>query len=58
MKRHLLSFLRSPIGYVVNFLATVLCHGPTWLDVALERPVVWACETFCASDGVQNDMLF
>ena len=58
MKRHLLSFLRSPLGYLANFVATVTAHcGPTVEDFTA-RPIIWACETFCVPDGVQDDMLF
>lgn len=55
MIRHLLSILRSPIGYFANLLATLSsCLGhrePLWLEHCL----VWLCETFCATDGIQND---
>lgn len=62
--RHLLSLLRSPLGYVANLIAT--CHGyvcdwpgMAWLDAdPITRTLCAACETFCARDGVQDDVLF
>jgi hypothetical protein len=58
MKRHLLSFLRSPLGYVANFLATVTVHCGETVERVTARPIIWACETFAVRDGVQDDMLF
>lgn len=55
MKRHLLSFLRSPIGYASNLVATIAQYVPI-LDQVM--PVAWLCETFCARDGVQSDPFF
>jgi hypothetical protein len=58
MARHLLSFARSPIGYIVNLLATCFCHAPQWLEELAEPVMASLCEQFCARDGVQDDMLF
>jgi hypothetical protein len=62
--RHLASFLRAPIGYVVGFIATCLAHvdhlpGLRWLHGdAASTVICGACETFCIRDGVQDDMYF
>ena len=54
--RHLISFLRSPVGYIANLLATLTVYtgSPAWID----RPLCKLCDTFCVPDGVQNDPLF
>lgn len=62
--RHLVSFVSSPVGHVLNFLATLLCHIerlPGCASVAGfvgERVLCPACELLCARDGTQDDMLF
>lgn len=48
MKSHILSFIKSPIGYAFNFVAHF--NG--------SRFVCWGCETFCLRDGVQDDCWF
>jgi hypothetical protein len=48
MRSHILSFIKSPIGYLCNFAAHFV-EG---------RAICWACETFCLRDGVQDDMWF
>lgn len=62
MKRHLLSFLRSPHGYAINFVATA-----TEALQLHELPIVgWiyshtVCPLgcmFCLRDGVQDDPLW
>ena len=45
MRKHLTSFIKSPIGYVFNFIAHF--NG--------SRFVCWGCETFCLNDGIQDD---
>ena len=45
MRKHLTSFIKSPIGYAFNFIAHF--NG--------SRFVCWGCETFCLNDGVQDD---
>lgn len=54
--RHIASFARAPIGYLVNFVATCALYtgSPAWLD----RSLSVACENFCVRDGVQDDPLF
>jgi hypothetical protein len=58
MIRHLLSFVRSPLGYVVNLLATLDAHvpgdRPVWYDSAFSA----ACEALCLRDGIQDDVMF
>lgn len=61
--RHFVSFLRSPLGYILNLLCTILVHAER--VPGLERPMIAAgewlsgpCEALCARDGVQDDMLF
>lgn len=56
MAKHLLSFLRSPIGYIANLLATLTLYIP--VPDLLDRWVCQMCETFCIADGVQDDPLF
>jgi hypothetical protein len=55
----LLSFLRWPVGYLINLLATVMSLAQDWLPAPLlllaDYPIVWAAETFCLRDGVQDD---
>lgn len=61
--RYLVSFIRSPLGFMLNLLATVLCHVEK--VPGLKKPMMWcgdqlskACEVICLRDGVQDDMLF
>jgi hypothetical protein len=54
--RHLVSFLRSPLGYIVNLVATITAH--TGAPACADRWICAACETLCLRDGVQDDMLF
>ena len=61
--KHIVSFLRSPIGYALNLLATLAVHaaalpGMGWIDWVFERTLLGACEALCLRDGVQDDMLF
>ena len=58
MKRHLLSFLRSPIGYVLNLIATVSQYAPVIDRIIPDHVMARLCETFCAKDDVQSDVLF
>jgi hypothetical protein len=58
MKKHIVSILRSPLGYLANFAATLLCYAPA-LEPLLERPICWACEMFCCQDDeIQRDAMF
>lgn len=54
--RPIASFVRAPIGYLANFVATCTQYtgSPAWLDRGLSA----ACENFCVRDGVQDDPLF
>lgn len=56
MKRHILSFVKSPLGYVANFVATASCYLP--VPAIVERAIAASCETLCLRDGVQDDMMF
>jgi hypothetical protein len=53
--RQLMSFVKAPIGYVVNLLCTLSsCLGryePEFLECGLAR----LGQAFCISDGVQDD---
>jgi hypothetical protein len=48
VKAHIVSFIKSPIGYFFNFIA----------HFGGGRFVCWGCETFCLRDGVQDDCWF
>ena len=61
--RHLLSFVRCPLGYLLNFVCTVLVYAER--QSLLHRPARAAgdtlarwCEAICIRDGIQDDMLF
>ena len=61
--RHLISFTRSPLGYILNLAASVAAHaerlpGVGRVFVVLGGWLAAPCETLCARDGVQDDMLF
>jgi len=58
MKRHLVSFAKSPLGYLANFVATVTVYCGKTVEDFTARPVCWACETFTIRDGVQDAPLF
>jgi hypothetical protein len=51
MKKHLVSFLKSPVGYAFNFLA----HLPLVGSLGL---IASGCEVFCLRDGVQDEVWF
>ena len=55
MFKHIVSFVRCPIGYVLNFVATACCllgpYEPLWLEGMLAK----ACQAICIPDGVQDD---
>lgn len=57
--RELASFLRWPVGYILNFLLTAALLLQEWLPaplhLAMDHPMVWIGETFCLHDGVQDD---
>ena len=54
--RHLLSFMKSPLGYAFNLLATISCYVRVPALVTLW--ICRGCECFCINDGIQDDMLF
>lgn len=61
MLRHIRSFIRAPLGYVANLVASITYRIPGinhpmlhWVDY----PICWACDTFCINDGIQDDPLF
>ncbi len=61
LKAHVLSFCKAPLGYLANLVASITYRIPginhpilRWVDY----PICWACETFCISDGIQDDPLF
>jgi hypothetical protein len=58
MKTHFLSFLRSPIGYASNFVASVAQYLPDSLTRPLDRVLLPICDAFCLTDGVQDNPLF
>jgi len=51
MKKHIVSFLKSPVGYFFNFIA----HLPIIGNLGI---IADACETFCLRDGVQDEVWF
>lgn len=51
MKKHAMSFLKSPLGYLFNFLA----HLPIVGGLAV---VANGCEVFCLRDGIQDEVWF
>ena len=53
--KHIISFFRSPVGYLFNFAATVNQYLPM---PGADRFLSWGCENFCAYDDVQQDPLF
>jgi len=53
---YLLSFLKSPFGFIFNLLATISCY--IWLPRFLNRFICFGCETFCINDGIQDDVMF
>jgi len=55
MKRHAISFLKSPIGYLANLIATLDCY--IWVPVPTDVQC-WLCETFAIKDGIQDDCMF
>lgn len=61
--RHLLSFVRCPLGYALNFVCTVAVYaerlpGLHWTAGAVGDWLAGGCEAICIRDGVQDDMLF
>lgn len=62
MKRHISSFVKSPIGYTLNLIVTATAAtGIDQLPVLryIDRHVlVPMCEALCLRDGVQNCRLF
>ena len=55
MRRHLLSFLRSPIGYMANFVGTATAAFGLDRWSWLESLCCWLCNNFCLNDGIQDD---
>jgi len=56
MRKHFVSILRSPIGYILNLIATINQYIPA--PKSMENWLCAGCETFCLNDGVQDDPLF
>lgn len=61
--KHVVSFIKCPLGYVANLAVTVLVHaerlpvaGPAaeWLGLKLCS----VCDVLCLRDGVQDEPLF
>ena len=51
MKNHLVSFVKSPVGYAFNFLA----HLPIIGSLSF---IANGCEVFCLRDGIQDEVWF
>lgn len=56
---YVMSFIKAPIGFLVNFLCTVTCYIPwvkdwIWLDHVFSP----LAEMFCIKDGIQDDVMF
>jgi len=58
MIRHLISFLKCPIGYILNVIVCVLHYCPKSIEMAADYVTIPLCETFCLNDGIQDDSLF
>lgn len=59
MRKHLISFAKSPIGYLANLLATLATKLPRKVeDRFFGEWLCGICEAFCVKDGVQDDPLF
>lgn len=63
MRRHLFSFARSPVGYVVNLLCTVMTYvelipGMRRVARASDYVLCPLADKFCIADGVQDDAMF
>lgn len=62
--KHLLSFVRCPLGYVANLLATLFVYlervpGLRRASIAISDYVLApVCEALCLRDGVQDEPLF
>ena len=54
--QYLISFLKSPLGFIFNFFATLSVH--LGFPECSNKFLCWGCETFCINDGIQDDMLF
>lgn len=61
--RHIISFVKAPLGYTANLISTLLVYAERAPLVG--RAAEWAglkmadvCEAICIRDGVQDDMLF
>ena len=54
--RYVVSFLKSPLGFLVNVVCTLTYRlpVPAWID----RPMCAAVEMFCLKDGIQDDVMF
>lgn len=59
MKKHLISFLKSPIGYIANFIATLTQYVPEWVNCwFFDWWIIPVCEICCLKDGIQDDPMF
>ena len=64
MRKHIVSFIRGPIGYTANFIASVLVLGER-LPIIGRGFILFSdycmaplCEAVCLRDGVQDSPLF
>jgi len=55
--KYLISFLKSPLGFVFNFLATLSVYL-IYVPKTVDKLIILGCETFCLKDGIQDDMMF
>lgn len=53
MRKHLVSFLRAPIGYILNAVASLPCMD-SMPDSQLGC-IGQACDAMCIADGVQDE---
>lgn len=63
MLKHVVSFLKSPVGYVLNLVASALVVGESLPVIGRGCVVVggWVarpCDALCARDGIQDRPLF
>lgn len=61
--RHLVSFLKSPLGYLLNLLATLLVYAERLPIIGantpkLDKHLIPLLESFCIQDGIQDNPLF
>jgi hypothetical protein len=54
--QYLISFLKSPLGFIFNLLATITVYinVPNFVD----KFICKGCQSFCINDGIQDDCMF